>query len=52
MLRWFGHIERMDERSLIKGIYEKVLSDNAVRETKANVCLLNWPSFRERPGKE
>jgi hypothetical protein len=31
MLRWFGHIERIDERRLTKEIYDTVMSCNAVR---------------------
>jgi hypothetical protein len=31
MLRWFGHVERMDERRLTKGSYETVLSGNIVK---------------------
>jgi hypothetical protein len=31
MLRWFGHVERVDERRMTKGIYEAVLSGKAVR---------------------
>jgi hypothetical protein len=31
MLRWLGHVERIGERRLTKGVYETVLSSNAVR---------------------
>jgi hypothetical protein len=31
MFRWFGHVERMDERGLIKETYEVDLGGNAVR---------------------
>jgi hypothetical protein len=31
MLRWFGHIERMDERRLTKEICEAYVGDNAGR---------------------
>jgi nuclear transport factor 2 (NTF2) superfamily protein len=31
MLRWFSHVERMDERRLIKEIYEADFGGNAVR---------------------
>jgi hypothetical protein len=31
MLRWFGHVERADERRLTKEIYGAILSGNAVR---------------------
>jgi hypothetical protein len=31
MLRWFGHIERMDERGLTKKIYESDVGGNAGR---------------------
>jgi hypothetical protein len=31
MLRWFGHVERMDERILTKEIYEANLGGNAGR---------------------
>ena len=29
MLRWFGHVERMNERRLTKGIYMADVSGNA-----------------------
>jgi hypothetical protein len=32
MLRWFGHVEKMDERRLTEGIYVTVLSGNAAME--------------------
>jgi hypothetical protein len=32
MLRWFGHVERMNERRLSKDIYEVNLGGSAVRE--------------------
>jgi hypothetical protein len=31
MLKWFGHVERMDERRLTKKIYEADLGGNAGR---------------------
>jgi hypothetical protein len=31
MLRWFGHVERMDERILTKEVYEANLGGNAGR---------------------
>jgi hypothetical protein len=31
MLRWFGHVERMDERRLTKEIYEANVGSNAGR---------------------
>jgi hypothetical protein len=31
MLRWFGHVERMDERRLIKEIYDPDVGSNAGR---------------------
>jgi hypothetical protein len=31
MLRWFGHVVRMDERRLTKGIYEADVGGNARR---------------------
>jgi hypothetical protein len=31
MLRWFGHVERMDERRLIKDIFKADLGGNAGR---------------------
>jgi hypothetical protein len=31
MLRWFGHVERMDERRLTKEIYEAEVGGNAGR---------------------
>jgi hypothetical protein len=31
MLRWFGHVERMDERRLTKEIYKADLGGNAGR---------------------
>jgi hypothetical protein len=31
MLRWFGHVERMDERRLTKDIYEADVGGNAGR---------------------
>jgi hypothetical protein len=32
MLRWFGHVEEIDGKTLTKEIYEVVLGDNAPRE--------------------
>jgi hypothetical protein len=46
MLRWFGHVERMDERRLTKEIYEAGAGGNAGRGRP------NWGSFREGPGQE
>ena len=31
MLRWFGHVERMDERRLTKEIYEARVNENVGR---------------------
>jgi hypothetical protein len=31
MLRWFSHVERMDERRLTKENYEAYLNGNAVK---------------------
>jgi hypothetical protein len=31
MLRWFGHVEKMDERRFTKGIYEADMGSNAGR---------------------
>jgi hypothetical protein len=46
MLKWFGHVERMDERRLTKEIYEADLGGNAgrvrvlrVRSTKGSLNL-------------
>ena len=33
MFRWFGHVERMNERRLTKGIYMADVSGNAGRDT-------------------
>jgi hypothetical protein len=31
-LRWFGHVERIDEKRLTKEIYEVNFDDNVVRK--------------------
>jgi hypothetical protein len=39
MLRWFGHLERTDEKRLTKEIYETDLGGNAMRGRKS------WGTF-------
>jgi hypothetical protein len=39
MLRWFGHVERMDERRLIKKIYETDVGGNAGRRRPRRTFL-------------
>jgi hypothetical protein len=39
MLRWFGHIERMDERRLTKEVYEADVGGNAGRERSRQTLL-------------
>jgi hypothetical protein len=39
MLRWFGHVERMDERRLTKEIYKADLGGNAERERPRRTFL-------------
>jgi hypothetical protein len=46
MLRWFGHVKRIDARRLTKEISEAVFGINVVRGRP------NWASYRERPVQE
>jgi hypothetical protein len=39
MLRWFGHVERMDERRLTKEIYEADVGRNAGRGRPRRIFL-------------
>jgi hypothetical protein len=39
ILRWFGHVETMDERRLTKEIYEVDLEGNAVRDRPMRTFL-------------
>jgi hypothetical protein len=39
MLRWFGHVERMDERRLTKKIYETDVGGNAGRRRPRRTFL-------------
>jgi hypothetical protein len=43
MLRWFGHVEKMDERRLTKKIYAVALDGNAGRGRP-------WRTFFEQLG--
>jgi hypothetical protein len=38
MLRMFGHVESMDERNMIKDIYEAYLIGNAVTGRPRRIC--------------
>jgi hypothetical protein len=49
MLRWFGHVERMDETRLTKAFYE---ADMLERENLGEHFLTSEGSFREGPGQE
>jgi hypothetical protein len=40
MLRWFGHVERMDERRLTKEIYEADVGGTVGRELLLNLGKL------------
>jgi hypothetical protein len=52
MLRWFSHVERMDEKRLTKEIYEAVLGGNAVRGRPRRKFFDQIGQFRERPCQE
>jgi hypothetical protein len=45
MLRWFGHVERMDERRLTKEIYEADLGGNAGRGRQGEHFLTKLGTF-------
>jgi hypothetical protein len=46
MLRWYGHVERMEERRLTKEIYEANLGGNAGRiEDQGELFLTKLDKF-------
>jgi hypothetical protein len=45
MLRWFGHVERMDERRLTKEIYEADVGGNAGEENLSEHFMIKLGKF-------